>query len=416
VTKPRLLVLSHVHPFPGSAGQQQRVRYSLEAARAEFHVTFLTCAPEARIAETRKALAPLVDEAVVMPSLYARTSLSRWLHRAGGFLHALTTGEKRTNYDVGSVEFAPERVASAVRVADFDVVLFEYWYAYRTTPVFRSASVPCILDMHNILWKAFERQVTVDGAVPPRFQRAAVDRYRRREEESWRAFDGLVAINREEERYVRAASLAPGACVFYAPMGVDLDRWPLGWRPRRPPRIGFYGGLGSVENEQGALRCHRAVMPRVWERFPDAELWLVGSHPSSRLKALTADPRVKVTGFVKDVGEVLATMACVACPWSGTYGFRSRLVEVMSLGVPTVASREAVWGMELDGTGGVRLADDDDELARLVLEVVSDPESARDLGEAGRACVESLFTVDGTYGRWMREVRRWLDERAGSRT
>jgi glycosyltransferase involved in cell wall biosynthesis len=107
-------------------------------------------------------------------------------------------------------------------------------------------------------------------------------------------------------------------------------------------------------------------------------------------------------------------MTCVACPWSGTYGFRSRLVEVMSLGVPTVASREAVWGMELDTSGGILLADGDAALARLVVDVVTDAPRARELGDRGRRTVETLFTVDATYGRWMRAVREWLETRGES--
>ncbi len=412
--KPRLLVLSHVHPFPGSSGQQQRIRYTLEAARPLFHVTFVTCAPPDQAEAVRFGLVPFCDSSVILPSRYARNPAAQWGNRARAVGYALATGEKRTNYAVGSVEFAPDRIASALRVADFDLVLFEYWYAVRTVQVFRNGSVPCILDMHNILWKAYERQLSADRWMPPVLRRLAVERYRRREEESWRAFDGLVAINREEERYVGSRRLAPGARVFYAPMGVDVDRWPRRWQSRRPPRIGFYGGLGSPENEEGAFRCHRVVMPRVWERDPDAELWLVGSHPSSRLHALTADPRVKVTGFVRDVADVLSTMSCVVCPWSGTYGFRSRLVEVMSLGVPTVASRDAVWGMELDGGGGVLLADDDEGLAGLVVDVLGDEARARELGEKGRMCVETLLTVDATYGRWMREVREWLDIRGAT--
>jgi len=408
--RPRMLVLSHVHPFPGASGQQQRVRYTLEAARSLFHVTFLTPAPPGQEDKVRAQIAPFVDAALVLPSLYSRTSASRWRHRAGGVVHALATGEKRTNYDVGTVEFAPSRIAAAVRTADFDIAIFEYWYAARTASVFRSGSVPAVLDMHNILWRALDRQLEGAG-MPPSLRRLAVARYRRREEESWGAFDGVVAINREEERYVLGRRLRPRARVFYAPMGVDVDRWPWKWSPVRPVRIGFYGGLGSAENEEGAFRSHRSVMPQVWRHFPDAELWLVGSHPSARLKALTADPRIRVTGFVRDVAEVLSTMTCVVCPWSGTYGFRSRVVEVMSLGVPVVASRDALWGMEIEHGDGVLLADDDETLARLAAGLVSDEALARTLSGEARAVVERLYTVEATYGRWMREVCEWLRER-----
>lgn len=407
----RLAVLSHVLPFPGSSGQQQRVRYTLEAARRLFHVTVVTCAPAGHEEDVRARLSPYCDASVILPSLYSRTRADRWRHRVGSAAYALATGEKRTNYVVGRVEFSPARVAEAIGAKRFDVALVEYWYAAAAASVFRSRSIPTVLDMHNILWKAYERQLTALRWVPGWLRRVAVRRYRRREERSWREFDGLVAINREEERHVQACDLRPGARVFYAPMGVDLERWPYGWKPVRPIRIGFYGGLGSGENVESALRCHRNIMPRVWERYPDSELWLVGANPAPSLRALTRDPRVKVTGFVPDAGEVLAGMSCVVCPWSGTYGFRSRLVEVMSLGVPTVASRDAVSGMELDHGDGVLLAESDEDLARFVVELLEDEALARRQSDTGRARVETLFTVANTYGRWMRELQEWLATR-----
>ena len=404
----RLLVVSHILPVPGSSGQQQRVRYTLEAARPLFHVTLLTYAPAGQQNSVRAELSAYCDASVILPSLYSRTRTEKWRHRIESVAYALATGEKRSNYAMERVEFAPVRVAEVIGESCFDVALFEYWHASGAASVFRNRSIPSVLDMHNVLWKAYDRQLSADRWLPRWLRHLAVERYRRREEQSWREFDGVVAINREEEAYVRGGRLRPGAHVFYAPMGVDLGRWPYGWRPERPVRIGFYGGLGSPENQDGALRCHQVIMPRVWQRFPDAELWLVGSDPSPRLQALSKDPRVKVTGFVRDVAETLTTMSCVVCPWSGTYGFRSRLVEVMSLGVPTVASRDAVRGMELEHRGGVLLADDDEGLARLVLELLEDEAVAREQGWRGRARIEKLFTVANTYGRWMGELKEWL--------
>jgi hypothetical protein len=67
--------------------------------------------------------------------------------------------------------------------------------------------------------------------------------------------------------------------------------------------------------------------------------------------------------------------------------------------------------MELEEGGGVLLADGDDSLARFVVDLLGDETRSRELGEKGRVRVETLFTVDATYGRWMRAVREWLDAR-----
>lgn len=407
----RMLVLSPILPFPVASGQQQRVRYTLEAARPLFHVTVATYVPQGQQDAVRAELSGYCDASIVLPALYSRSRREQWIHRIRGAAVLVWTGVKRTNYEIGEVEFSPSRVRSELGGLPFDCVVFEYWYAARATSVFRERGIPCVLDMHNILWRAYERQLRRVRRLPGWLRRWAASRYRRREEESWRRFDGLVAINREEDAYVRDSAARDGTRVFYAPMGIDLARWPYQWQPAKPVRIGFYGGLGSSENREGAFRCHEKIMPRIWERFPDAELWFVGADPAPSLLALTRDPRVRVTGFVRDADRILATMFCVLCPWSGTYGFRSRLVEVMSVGAPVVASRDAVSGMELEHEKGVLLADDDEGLARLVNGLLENVPVAQEQSRLARARVEELFSFEKTYGRWMREMSEWLRRR-----
>jgi glycosyltransferase involved in cell wall biosynthesis len=173
--------------------------------------------------------------------------------------------------------------------------------------------------------------------------------------------------------------------------------------------------LGNPHNQEAALRCHDQIMPRIWMKFPAAELWLVGSGSSERLRSLTSDSRVKVTGFVDEVQDVLHSMSLVLCPWSGTYGFRSRIVEVMALGVPVVATPAAVDGMELESGRGIILTDSDDAMAERTLELLSSSKQLEAQSRLARSEMERLYNLDNTYGRLMMELRDWLAGR-GERT
>ena len=317
---------------------------------------------------------------------------------------------KSSNYAIGNVEFSPARICAAIKPGKYGVVLYEYFHAVDTVPVFRSAGVPAILDMHNVLWKAREERLNERGAWPAWLKRVSLRRYRRREESAWDQFDALVAINRSEHDLVHSRQ-QPAQKLFYAPMGTDLLRWPACWQSANPPRLAYYGGLASAHNEGAALRCHERIMPVIWQRFPDAELWLVGSNPTERLRNLTSDPRVKVTGFVDAVQDVLKTMSLVLCPWAGTYGFRSRIVEVMALGVPVVATPAAVDGMELESGRGIILADSDEALAEQALELLSAPNQLEAQSRLARLEMERLYTLEHTYGRLMTELHDWLEQR-----
>lgn len=407
---PRLLIISHVLPFPGTAGQQLRVRYMVEAAASRFNVNFLTCAPREKKQEVHERLSSFDCHPIILESRLNGSGVGVLPYRLAAGLFVLRTGLKSSNYSIGKIELSPARIREAVSPGDYDIVLYEYFHAVDSVALFQAVGVPAVLDAHNVLWKSLEQHLPRQQFWPEAFRKARLARYRRQEERSWRRFDAVIAINRAEHRLIQP-SLHPSQKLFYAPMGTDLSRWPYAWQPATPARVAYYGGLGSPHNQAAALRCHKHIMPAIWQRFPEAELWLVGSNPSDRLRTLTADPRVKVTGFVDRAQDVLSAMSLVLCPWSGTYGFRSRIVEVMALGVPVVATPEAVDGMELESGHGLLLADADEALAQQALELLSNPGRLKEQSRLARSEMERLYSLENTYGRLMNELHEWLEAR-----
>jgi polysaccharide biosynthesis protein PslH len=310
----------------------------------------------------------------------------------------LCTGLKRSNYLIADVEFTAKRVAAAVQYRRFDCALFEYWHAVACTSALREKPIPVILDMHDILWQSYDRQLGKWPCGLHWLKQRMVKRYRSREEQAWKAFDGIIAINSEEARYVRTV-IPESVALFNTPMGTDLQKWPYSWEPATPPRIAYYGGLGSRHNQFDALRCYEGIMPHIWGEFPEAELWLVGSNPPGFIQSLAKHDRVKVTGYIENVQDILKTMSVVICPWSGTYGFRSRLIEVMALGVPVVATPEAVFGMDLQAEEGLWLAETDQGLAALSGRLLASQELAIRQSKMARAQVETKFSFEATYGQ-----------------
>lgn len=401
--RPRLVVLSAVFPFPRLSGQQQRVYHKLEAFSERFRITFLGLDSGRIDASDRQRLGRLCERVVLLPSRYSAGPVRRLVHRALGLIYSARTGLKLSNYVVGRVELTPERVAAALPDLRYDLAVFEYWHAVRATAVFSRAGTTTVLDMHDVLWRSLERQLSASH-LPRALARRRVEAYRRREEDAWRSFDALIAINAAERDYVNG--VVPGETpVLFTPMGTDLTDWPYSWRPRTPPRLAYYGGLGNPQRQADALTCYRAVMPLVWKHLPAAELWLVGADPPPRLIALgEEDSRVVVTGTLPRVQETLATASLLLCPWQGTFGFRSRLVEAMALGVPVIASPDAAWGMELEHGRGIFLEPSPAAMAETAVDLLASPDRAHRQSRLARAEVEARFSFDATYASLAREL------------
>ena len=411
MTKPRILVLSNVFPFPGASGQQRRVAYKLRALREVFHVTFAIAVKAEQMETMREKLLALVDDAVLLPSRYNRSRMSKVWHLGAGMFYTLTTGLKRSNYIVAELEYTPKRLADAFEQYAFDLVLFEYWHASSGTSVFRDEDIPCVIDIHNVLWKNYAYQLDSPAALPSRFEPAlprawkrwAVDRYRQREEQAWNCFDGLIIMNAYEEEQVREA-VKDSVRLFYAPMGTDLSNWSYSWEPAYPPRIAYYGGLSNPYNVKDAFTCYEQVMPEIWRRFPDVVLWLVGSNPIERVRALAEDPRVKVTGYVEHVQEVLKTMMLKVMPWSEAHGFRSRLIEVMALGVPVVTAAGVVQEMDVEKGKGIIVEETNATLAGACLNLLETPAYAEQQSRLAREQVEKKFSFTATYGQLAKDL------------
>jgi glycosyltransferase involved in cell wall biosynthesis len=409
--KPKLLVLSHVLPFPRSSGQEQRVFYTLQAVREVFHVTFATFVGKGDEEEIRRKLLTICDDALLLPSRYSYLSeAGKTWRRAVGSFQMLRSGLKWSNYVIGQLEFSQSRIVSLLASGNFDCVLFEYWHAAGSTDVVRGRGIPCVLDMHDILWQAYGQELADKSGLPGWWKRWSFNKYKSEEEHAWKQFDGVIAINREEMRYVEQA-MPRSSKVFYAPMGTNLTLWPYSWKPSQPMRVAYYGSFRSPHNQQSALRCFKRIMPEIWRSFPETEFWLVGNKPPESIRVLSDDPRVKVTGYVEDVQAVLRTMSAVLCPWSGTYGFRSRLVEVMALGVPVVATPDAVSGMEFEDGNGLLLGQRDSELARCALRLIGNRSFAAEQSARARQSIEHLYSLETTYVRLARELSDWLKVR-----
>jgi len=405
--RPKMVVVSSVYPFPGDSGQQQRVRNKLLAFRDSFHTTYLTVAAPDNAEETRNRLETLCDEVIVLPSLYRQSRFNRLGHLAKSVAFAAATGLKRSNYVIGKLEFSRDRVAEAIGDRRFDVAVFEYWHAAAAVPIALASGARSVLDMHDVLWRSYERQLQTRSWLPIVLRNIAVTRYQSREEQAWRTFDALITINHEEHRYV-AGVLGEGARLFFTPMGLDLTLWPYSWAPVDPTRVAYYGGLGSPHNQRDALSCYEQVMPMVWSAMPDAEFWIVGSNPPPALLELArTDERVLVTGFVEDVGAILRSMSIVLCPWRGRFGFRSRIVEAQAIGAPVVATAEAIDGMDLRADVDLLVADTREQMASAAMLLARDRDLSFQVSRSARQRVEELYSFDATYGKLARDLFEW---------
>jgi len=345
-TDPKILIISRVLPFPGKSGQQMRIQYMLRSLKKDFHVTFFTTTKRSELKYINDQLKKYVDVPIVIPTRYEGFILKSF-YKVFGLIWTLFSGLKESNFIVGKVDITTNRIKKELGNKKIDIVIYEYWHAYETINYFKSRGIPTILDMHNVLWQSYKIQIKSNNWLPRKVKELIVDRYKDKEQNIWKEFNGLIAINQKELEYVRTI-LDNQSNLTLIPMGIDLAKWHVKRKISKPNRIGFYGGLASLHNQKSVMKCFYNIMPKVWEKLPEIEFWIIGSQPPKKIiKLQDYDERVVVTGFVEKVQDVLKTMSLMIIPWEGTYGFRSRIVEMIAIGLPVITSYDAIDGMNI---------------------------------------------------------------------
>jgi glycosyltransferase involved in cell wall biosynthesis len=329
--------------------------------------------------------------------------LKRLFLRVSGLAYSLITGLKYSNFIIGEFEFSAKRISKATSSLHFDLVLFEYWHAWKSTSVFSQRNIPCVLDTHNILWQAYAKHY--NKLVPETIKKRYTSSYKKAEENAWNYFNGVIAINKNEYKYIRE-NISKKVKVFLIEMGIDLFSWDYIWTARKPISFVYYGAISAQYNKLSALICVREIMPLIWAKFPDSEFWIIGSNPDDEILALQEDKRIHVTGFVLNVQDALKNTNIFLCPWVGTYGFRSRIIEVMAGGIPVISSKEAVYGMELEEGKGLLFAESVLEFANKAIQMIEDDQLLKLHSHEARRQIELNYSFDNTYMKGMFEIQK----------
>ena len=265
----------------------------LKAASRKFDVTFLTVCDYRDMLENEESLGSC-SHTILLPPRNRKNLAARVVHMVLSGLACFATGMPSEFYYSSILNLSPERIRNVLNGSSFNVVLFEYWFATKSLEYFRKIGVPYILDMHDVLWRKriTSRNHNASNILGKKYRDFLDARYRLLEEATWQRFDHLIAINHEEALYV-SEKMNSNISMITAGTGVNLNEWPYCWAPATPPRIVFYGSLSGKENEAAALRCANRIMPLIWSKTPNAELWLVGANPTSCLLALQTNLRIK---------------------------------------------------------------------------------------------------------------------------
>lgn len=196
-------------------------------------------------------------------------------------------------------------------------------------------------------------------------------------------FDATVLVNPDETAALAERTGSPSV-VTLLPL--------LRTGPERPRHFGgradfvFLGSLEFQPNRDALLWFLTTCRDEVLARVPDFRLVLVGRGSDTPLPGAESwGDRVRPLGWVPDLDDVLLSAAALLSPLQTGSGIKIKVLESLARGLPVVATRFGVLGLEVDRASGCLVADDPAGLADALAETV-DPAANATLSAAALAC------------------------------
>lgn len=177
-----------------------------------------------------------------------------------------------------------------------------------------------------------------------------------------------------------------------------IDPW-LDEVPARAPAKGsqdvlFVAAFDRPENIAGASWLLDHVWPTVTASFPRARLVLAGGNPPPSL-AERAGPSVLVTGFVEDLVPYYAAAQCFVAPLFAGGGLRFKVPQALCAGIPLVATREALSGLDgIPVTGLAGVSSQPEQFGAAICEVLAEPARAVTKAKVAQAWVMERFSFE----------------------
>jgi polysaccharide biosynthesis protein PslH len=136
------------------------------------------------------------------------------------------------------------------------------------------------------------------------------------------------------------------------------------------------------------------IAPQVRQSIPNLEILIVGRDPAPELQAKARQyPNVTVTGFVDDVRPYLESAALFVAPLRYASGTQNKVLEAMSMSLPTVVTSVVADGLRMDEAAEppVAIADLPSDFATVITRLLQRPSERETLALRGREYVENHF-------------------------
>lgn len=162
----------------------------------------------------------------------------------------------------------------------------------------------------------------------------------------------------------------------------------------------FVGAMYRGPNTEAVDWFLSRVWPKVTAEVPEAKFYAVGYAPPPQIQARADGQRVFVTGYADDLTPWYQAATVFVSPVRVAGGLLQKVLDALAMGVPVVATSVSNHGIGASPGRHLLIADEPEEFAAAVVQLLRDPALRAQLGQAGQEFVRARYNLDEALDRW----------------
>ncbi|MGH7608091.1 MAG: glycosyltransferase [Gemmatimonadales bacterium] len=390
MTRPRVLLLSRMLPYPLDSGSAIRGFHLLRALASACDVTALCFARrkggalrDDDLPQRVAALRELANvETFPVPQQHGVWRLA-WDH-----VRSLSLSRVYTRFVYDSPALSA-RIRELLRARQFDLIHVDTIALSRFLPLLAGPPVVCAHE--NVESVLLQRRAAFERTPWRRIYLRHQSRLMTDEERRWCGRCDLNVVVSEADRML-LQRIAPEARIAVIPNGVDLERF----RPAesREDGVVFVGESTWFPNRDALQYFCDEILPSIRAAGFGPPVQWVG-HAEAGLRRTVLDRYgVELTGYVPDVRPYVRDAACYVVPLRTGGGTRLKILDAWAMGKAVVSTSIGCEGLAAENGRNILVRDDPAGFAHAVCDVLRDATLRRRLGVEGRRTVEQRYGWD----------------------
>jgi len=174
------------------------------------------------------------------------------------------------------------------------------------------------------------------------------------------------------------------------PTGVDTEFYKPNDCTDKEKSLVFVGHYKHFPNLDAIVYFVKNIYPKVIEKISNIKLYIVGSGVTKRVEDLKNN-NIIVTGEVEDIRQYLKRPNIFVAPVRLGGGIKGKVLEAMAMGVPVVATKEAVSGIDYSIGEFALISDDPKVFAENIIKLYNDGSIYNTLSVNSRKIVENNY-------------------------